>query len=168
VSDNKVKLQIVAAIISAAAVIVAALITILPDLKKPSPPPTNTPTGTPSPTPIPTDTPTPSPPAVEIVYIEYDPEGPDIEGEYILLKNTTEVSLDLTAWTIEDDDDHAFRFPSFVLRPQATVKVWTKGGQDTEVDLYWGCRNPVWTNTGDTATLKDHRGQTVDTLTYSP
>jgi len=137
------------------------------------PPPTPTappPTATappPSPT-IPPPSPTPSLPVVEIVHVEHDPEGSDLEGEYVLLRNTTEVSQDLTAWTIEDSDGHVFRFESFVLEPAASVKVWTGAGEDTGTDVYWGYGRGLWDNDGDTATLKDYRGQVVDTFNYSP
>jgi hypothetical protein len=137
------------------------------------PPPTPTappPTATvllPSPT-MPRPSPTPSLPVVEFVHIEHDPEGSDLEGEYVLLRNTTEVSQDLTAWTIEDSDGHVFRFESFVLEPAASVKVWTGAGEDTGTDVYWGYGRGLWDNDGDTATLKDYRGQVVDTFNYSP
>jgi hypothetical protein len=137
------------------------------------PPPTPTappPTATallPSPT-VPQPSPTPSLPVVEFVHIEYDPEGSDLEGEYILLRNTTDAPQDLTAWMIEDGDGHEFRFESFVLEQGASVKVWTGAGEDTGTDVYWGYGRGLWDNDGDTATLKDYRGQVVDTFNYSP
>lgn len=171
------------AVIGAVATIVAAAIGILPDVvPEATPTPTVMPTQTatvtappPSPT-VPTPTvatptvpgPTPTPPlaVIEIVHVEYDPEGSDLEGEYVLLRNTTEVDQDLTAWTIEDEDGHVFRFPSFVLGPRATVKVWTRAGENTEEDLYWRYGRGLWDNDGDTATLEDYRGELVVTFTY--
>ena len=98
----------------------------------------------------------------------YDPEGSDVEGEYVLLRNTTAITQDLTAWTIEDEDDHMYRLPSFFLGPQLSVKVWTGSGQDAETDLYWGFGSGLWDNDGDTATLKDYQGQVVDWFVYAP
>lgn len=137
------------------------------------PPPTPTappPTATvppPSPT-VPRPSPTSSLPVVEFVHIEHDPEGTDLEGEYVLLRNTTDASQDLTAWTIEDGDGHVFRFESFVLESGVSVKVWTGAGEDTGTDVYWGYGRGLWDNEGDTATLKDYRGQVIDTFSYSP
>jgi len=138
-------------------------------------PPTSTPTvPTPSPTApsasptVPISSPTPSLPVIEIVFIEYDPEGSDVEGEYLLLRNTTQDAQDLAGWTIEDGDGRQFRFDSFVLGPNATVKVWTGTGQDSETDVYWGYGVGLWDNDGDRAVLKDYQGRTVATYSYAP
>jgi len=138
----------------------------VPPLTPTAPPPTAT-APPPSPT-ISLPSPTPSLPAVEIVHVEHDPEGSDLEGEYILLRNTTDDSQDLTAWTIKDGDGHEFRFESFVLEPAASVKIWTGAGEDTGTDVYWGYGRGLWDNEGDTATLRDYRGQVIDTFSYSP
>ena len=139
-----------------------------PTLTATPPPPTPT-VPPPSPTvPTPGPTPTPALPVVEIVHVEYDPEGSDVEGEYVLLRNTTAITQDLTAWTIEDEDDHIYRLPSFFLGSALSVKVWTGTGQDTETDLYWGSGRGLWDNDGDTATLKDYQGQVVDWFVYVP
>jgi hypothetical protein len=142
----------------------------------PTPSPTPTLTATPIPTASPTPTPTslptsmptpqPSPPSVEIVRIEYDPEGPDLDGEYLVLQNTSDEIVGMTGWTLEDSNGHVFQFPHFILEPQATVRVWTKAGQNTEGDLYWGCQNSIWTNTGDRAILKDEEGRVIALYSY--
>ena len=98
---------------------------------------------------------------VRIVQLEYNPPGPDFLGEYVLIQNIGTNSVDLTGWTLSDIVYHTYRFPRFVLRPSAYVRVWTKPGVDGDTDLYWGRRAAVWNNVGDKAFLRDRRGLMV-------
>jgi hypothetical protein len=137
----------------------------------PPPPPTQVPTALP--TQPPTAPPTQSPPVVEILHIEYDPQQPeeeeDWQHEFVSLRNTTMENQDLSFWTLEDSDGRVFNFPEFTLAPGASVKVWTKEGTASATDLYWNCRGAIWDNNGpDTAILKNHRGEVIDELGYSP
>ncbi len=102
-----------------------------------------------------------------ISHIEYNPEGSDVEGEYVLLSNGGESAIELTGWTLRDDDaKHTFTFPTFTLAPGAEVKIWTKEGKNTKANLYWGSKSAIWNNTGDTAVLSDAEGNEVARLSY--
>jgi hypothetical protein len=130
-----------------------------------------TPTASPVPPtvrPLPTVTATPAPPDVRISYVEYDPQGPDHEGEYVLIENLGDDAQDMAGWTLEDEAHHTYRFSPFTLEPGAGVKVWTGAGEDSPTDLYWGCKQGMWTNDGDVAYLKDNRGGLVDEYSYQP
>ncbi len=134
----------------------------------PTPGATATPTSTPSaitPTPTPTYSPTPTP-DVRITYIEYDPPGPDVEGEYVQIRNFTGSSVDMTDWTLRDQAGNTFTFPPFSLSPDASIRVWTKSGTNTALDLYWGRSAAVWNNEGDTAYLRDSLGVLIHTYSY--
>lgn len=81
--------------------------------------------------------------------MEHSPAGPDLDKEYVLIKNREAGSQDMTGWTLRDRDDqgHAYFFPAgFILSGGASVSVWTGSGRDTTTDLYWGLANPVWGN----------------------
>lgn len=39
-------------------------------------------------------------------------------------------------------------------------------GTDTSTDLWWGYASPVWNDSGDTATLTNDAGSTVDAYSY--
>lgn len=111
-------------------------------------------------------------PSVQVIFIEYNPRlrDPDSDprNEHVLIKNVAENPQDLTGWTLKDDKDHTYTFRDFTLDPGATVKVWTKDGQDTAIELYWGT-SCVWNNDSeDCATLYDARGDEVSTYCYSP
>jgi hypothetical protein len=110
--------------------------------------------------------PTPSPPDVRIRYVEYDPEGPDREGEFVLIENLGGSAQDVTGWTLEDEAHHSYRFRPFSLEAGAGVRVWTGEGDDSQTDLYWGCGQGIWTNEGDTAYLRDDQGRLIDEYSY--
>ena len=98
---------------------------------------------------------------VRIVQLEYNPPGPDSLGEYVLIQNSSSNSVDLTGWTLSDIVHHTYRFPTFTLRPNGYVRVWTRPGENGGTDLYWGRRTAVWNNVGDKAFLRDRRGLMV-------
>ena len=103
---------------------------------------------------------------VRISCIEYDPPGDDVAGEYVRIQNVGAVGATMTGWTLCDLANNCYTFPSYVLGAGATVKVWVKAGTNTQTDLYWGRGSSVWTNTGDTAFLRDDAGALVDQYSY--
>lgn len=140
----------------------------LPVVEKPLPTPTFTPlptntpipTNTSLPTTTPTSTPTTAPPAnVQLTFIEYNPPGDDVVGEFVEIKNLGGTAANMTGWTLRDIVPHVFTFPSFTLQPISTVKVWTKSGSNNSGNLYWGSGQAIWNNTGDTAILRNGSGQ---------
>lgn len=127
--------------------------------------PTNTPTSTPTNTPTPTNTSIP-PSDVQITHVEYNPPGDDVQGEYVRLHNYGGPQ-NLTNWTLSDQSAHVYTFPpGYTLASATDVRIWTKAGTDTQTDLYWGSAAPIWTNTGDTAYLRDHNNQLIDTYSW--
>jgi hypothetical protein len=103
---------------------------------------------------------------VHITFVEYDPPGSDLEGEYVRIENLSGGAADMTHWTLRDDANHVFTFPTFTLSPGATVQVWTKSGTNTPTDLYWGSGTAIWNNAGDCAYLRDSGGTAADTYCY--
>ncbi len=124
------------------------------------------PTPDPVPTPLPTPTPDPTPAAVQIAFIEYDPPGDAVAGEYLLLRNPGGSATELTGWTLNDATNTTYTFPVFTLAAGAEVRLWVRVGVDDAENLYWGRAQAVWNNTGDTATLRDASGALVDLYTY--
>lgn len=133
-----------------------------------TPTPTSLPTHTPTVTPTPSATSTVVTPGVVITSILFDPPGPDVDGEYVLIENQGGSPVDMTGWTLRDEADNTFTFPTFTLSPGASVRVWTRSGSNTATDLYWGRALPVWNNTGDTAYLRDASNVLIDTYAYTP
>lgn len=121
--------------------------------------------------------------AVPVVYIhviQYSPAGPDIpvttaklDGEWVLLTNTTGKSVSLTGWTLRDKVNHVYVFPAFALKAHKSVEIHTGTGKNNAANLYWGHKPPqstsyVWNNNGkETATLASATGKTVDARSYT-
>jgi hypothetical protein len=117
-------------------------------------------TGTPyTPTPTRTITPTPTAtlePGWHILHVEHSPDFDELE-EYVQIANATGKSVDMDDWILKNDhrEPDIFTFPKFTLKSGGKVKVWTKAGDNTSRDLYWGRTEPVWNKGGDCAYLRE-------------
>jgi hypothetical protein len=102
-------------------------------------------------------------PAAPKVHVEFDPKGIDLVGEFVSIVNDTGKPIDLGGWVLHDAASlqRRYTFPPVTLAPGDELKVWSKEGGDDARNLYWGRRQPVWTNTGDAAVLRDARGNEI-------
>jgi hypothetical protein len=104
--------------------------------------------------------------------VQYDSPGSDtgtnrsLNAEWAAVHNYGSRARSLTGWTIRDPEGHVYRFPSFRLKPGRTVRVHTGHGTNTSTDLYWRQGFYVWTNTGDTAILRNRSGTRLDTCRW--
>jgi hypothetical protein len=125
--------------------------------------------------------------AVPVVYIheiQYSPAGNDtpvttakLNGEWVLLTNTTGKSVTMTSWTLRDAQSsvagHIYHFPRFVLKAHKSVYVHTGTGRNSVTNLYWGHKPPastayIWNNSGkETATLRNATGKQIDKRSYT-
>ncbi|MEM8861950.1 MAG: lamin tail domain-containing protein, partial [Chloroflexota bacterium] len=126
------------------------------------------PTPVPTVTPIPTQTPTPVPQAdIELIKIIYDPDGSDVEGEFVEIFNSGTAVGDMTGWVLEDEAGIQYVFPTFTLNPSTKVTVWVGTGVDDAANLYWNRGSAVWNNNGDAAFLLDSEdGNVIDSCAY--
>ncbi|MEU6987303.1 lamin tail domain-containing protein [Streptomyces sp. NPDC046324] len=112
-------------------------------------------------------------PKVEISRVQADSPGRDnrsnrsLNAEWVEITNNSRHSVNLDGWTLRDSDGNRYRFDDYRLAGRATVRIHTGEGRDTRTDLYQDRRNYVWNNDRDKATLKDHRGRTVDTESWN-
>ncbi len=130
----------------------------LPLCSKPNPTPTATPTATPL-------------PRLMDVRIEGEcssfrgGSALDPNGEFVCLLNYDPEPVTMTGWRLEDASRHTYLFPSFLLLPGASVRVFSGPGADTATDLHWA-RGLVWNNDHDTVLLFDHLGRLVSRYVY--
>jgi len=106
---------------------------------------------------------------VAIVEIHPDAEGKDRENlcdEYIVIENREDAPLDLTGWTVSDEANHRYVFPNFTLKAKAAVTLRTCSGKNTESELFWGSRGPIWNNDGDTIFMRNTEGELALSLIY--
>ena len=129
--------------------------------------PTPTPTRTNTPTRTSTPTRTEAPPNIQIGFIDFWPGGNEAQNEYVRIENHGAGPTNMTNWSLCDAQGNCYIFPSFTLGAGAMVFVRTGTGVNDVDDLYWGRSEPVWDNTGDTATLRNAANAVIDTYTYA-
>jgi len=136
-----------------------------------TPLPKITPAPTPTQTPTPKSTPSPSPTAPTganpgILDVQFDAPGiekDNLNGEWVKIKNIGNIPIDMSGWKLSDEQNHVYNFPNgFELSSGTIVKIHTGTGTNTQTELYWGEKSPIWNNDGDTATLKDKKGRIID------
>jgi len=84
----------------------------------------------------------------------------DIETESVKLRQQGKGEVSLVGWRLEDEQQNIFVFPEFpqlILYPNGAVNIYTKSGNNTVIELYWGLEQPAW-ESGETVTLKDSQG----------
>ncbi len=110
--------------------------------------------------------------AIHLYYIQYDSPGTDtgsnasLNAEYVRIKNAATVGVPLTHWTLHDAQNHVYTFPTYKLCGGCIVTIHTGTGTNTYASRYWGQSWYVWNNTGDTATLRNAVGTTIDTCRW--
>jgi len=81
--------------------------------------------------------------------------------EYVEIKNIGEVVQNLEGWTLSDEAEHTYIFPSYDLEPEESIKIHTNMGT-----FSYETGTAIWNNSGDTAYLKDGSGALVDSYNY--
>jgi competence protein ComEC len=88
--------------------------------------------------------------------------------EYIVFENNGDDPLDLSGWTVENEEGHTYAFPEgYTLEPHSKVSLHTGTGDDSATDLYWGSDRAIWKNEGDTVLVKNDRDAVVLKESYS-
>ncbi len=111
-------------------------------------------------------------PRVEISAVQADSPGRDngsnrsLNAEWVEITNNTRRVVNLNGWTLRSSDGDRYRFDNVRLAGRATVRIHTGVGRDTRSDLFQDRRHYVWDNRSDRATLRDNRGNTVDTESW--
>ncbi|MGW8778890.1 lamin tail domain-containing protein [Streptomyces sp. NPDC055796] len=111
-------------------------------------------------------------PRVEISRVQADSPGRDdrsnrsLNNEWVEITNTTRDAVNLRGWTLRDSDGNRYRFDNVRINGRATIRIHTGTGHNTRTDLFQNSRDYIWGNQGDTATLRDDRGRTVDTESW--
>jgi hypothetical protein len=103
---------------------------------------------------------------VRIDRIVFNPPGPDVAGEYVVIQNESASAVSVTNWTLRDAANHVFHFPAFALGAGSDTKVWTKVGTNDATNLFWGHKAAIWNNSGDTAILRDQLGTEIARYAY--
>jgi len=109
---------------------------------------------------------------VVIANIRNDGPGNDVEfgdSEYVLLRNNGTGTADVGRWSLEDEAGHVITIPSgYLIQPGGELRIYSGPGDNSATSYYEGLGQAIWNNSGgDTATLRNVGGQTVDIYPYS-
>jgi LysM repeat protein len=120
---------------------------IIPECGVPSPTPSPEPTITQVPTrnvPTPAPTATEPPPGLIVVEVARVLNPGDVTSEAVEVINLGTSVARLGGWSLRNDQGDVFTFPALNLFPQGAVTVYTGGGEDTAIDIYWGRDRAAW------------------------
>jgi len=91
--------------------------------------------------------------------------GPgNLDVEYVEIRNQSQGPIDMTNWQLTDQDGNVFVFPTLILNQGGAIKVLSKAGNNTVIELYWQSDTSIW-QSGETASLLNADGEII--ATYS-
>lgn len=108
--------------------------------------------------------PTATPAVIQGVEIASIDDAGRIESESVLVVNDSDRTLTLQGWQLVREAGPAYSFGNVPLFPGGSIRIHTRTGEDTSIDLYWGQTEAQWTN-GAVAQLLNERGALVHTYT---
>ena len=86
----------------------------------------------------------------------------NLEVEYVEIRNQSQGPIDMTNWQLTDQDGNVFVFPTLILNEDGAIKVLSKAGNNTVIELYWQSEVPIW-QSGETASLLNADGDIIST-----
>ena len=81
----------------------------------------------------------------------------DLSLEYILIRNNGEEAVNLAGWQLVGQEGEVYTFPNLRLNRDGAVRLYSKSGTDSVIELYWGAEKALWSS-GDELSLKDPAG----------
>jgi hypothetical protein len=82
----------------------------------------------------------------------------DVNSERVMLRRTGTGDLPLAGWQILEESGKVYVFPQLNLYEGGAVTLYTRAGQSTVVELFWGLDEPIW-ESGETVILLDNTGE---------
>ncbi|CAM5330140.1 lamin tail domain-containing protein [Streptomyces avidinii] len=100
--------------------------------------------------------------------VQHDGRGRDnraLNREWVEVKNIGRNAVNLRGFTLTDQQGNRYRFNHLRLEGRSSIKVHTGNGHDTHRDVYQDRHHQIW-DERDTATLRDTRGNVIDTESW--
>ena len=82
----------------------------------------------------------------------------DLGSERVMLRRAGSGDLSLAGWQILEEGGTVFIFPQLNLYEGGAVTLYTRAGQSTVVELFWGLDGSLW-ESGETVILLDNTGE---------
>ncbi|MFY1634459.1 lamin tail domain-containing protein [Solwaraspora sp. WMMB335] len=106
--------------------------------------------------------------------VQYNPGGPDdgthalVNREWLELVNRGTEPINLRGYVVHDDSGRTYRFGDVVIQANGG-RIWLRSGpgEDTARTVYWNSGGFVWDVSGDKAVLRNRKGQTLHTCSWS-
>ena len=89
-------------------------------------------------------TPIVEPPSSDGIQISAVDGVGNLDAELVLIVNDSDNSFNLQGWTLGREGGPVYRFGTLPLFPGGSVRVLSRAGSDTSIDLFWGRTAPVW------------------------
>jgi hypothetical protein len=80
----------------------------------------------------------------------------DLQSEVVRIRHAGGDPLFLQDWTLQDGDGNIYSFPAITLY-SGVVEVYSRSGSNTVISLFWGLKQPVWSQ-GEVAAIYDPEG----------
>lgn len=106
---------------------------------------------------------------VSVAEFNWDAEGNDnsnLNNEYVSFRNNCDSAVNMTGWTLKNSGTKIFKFGRFFLEPIRSVRVRSGCGNNTENELFWCSKKPVWNNDAGFIYLRDSEGLLVLNESY--
>jgi len=104
--------------------------------------------------------------SIYISATQFDAPGDDrqnLNGEWVQLSNKGGDTVLIAGWTLSDNGRSIlYTFPAIFLVPGESVRIFSGSGTLNNTALFMGKTDPVWSNSGDMAILKDGQGAIID------
>jgi hypothetical protein len=88
----------------------------------------------------------------------------DLNTEYIMLRNKGAQPVNLDKWQLRGPKGENFTFPVLSLNTSGAVRLYSRAGNSSVIELYWGASTAQW-QSGDMLTLADPDGMQKATFT---
>jgi hypothetical protein len=93
----------------------------------------------------------------EVIRIEIIYGAGYLQDERVVLQRVGTSDLPLYGWWLEDENGNRFEFPAVTLKPGATLEVYSRSGDSTVLEFFWGAGRSVW-EIGEAARVYDPQG----------
>ncbi len=106
---------------------------------------------------------------ISIADFNWNSEGNDNENlydEYVSFRNNCNSVMNMTGWTLKNSGTKIFKFGRFFLKQNNSVKIRSGCGNNTENELFWCSKKPVWNNDAGFIYLRDSEGLLVLNESY--
>ena len=81
----------------------------------------------------------------------------DLDTERVLIRNAYSEAVSLQGWKVNNSTGDEYTFPILTLYPGGSVSLYSRSGENTALELYWGLTHAAW-KSGIVVTIFDSQG----------